>query len=87
MRSKGNLRPLSIFEVRTQVRSKVSRLTEKTMLGMLSPQGVYQLFLITCSIHLVHVHENNYQLYYSTNIFLVDLNGCVKAEIFNPSHW
>ena len=55
------------------------------MLGMLSPQGVYQLFLITCSIHLVHVHENNYQLYYSTNIFLVDLNGCVKAEIFNPA--
>ena len=38
MRNRGYTRPLSIFQIRSDVRAKYSRLSKKTMLDMLSPE-------------------------------------------------
>ena len=38
LRSKGNSRPLSIFEVRSLARQKYSHLSAKRMIGMLTPK-------------------------------------------------
>ncbi len=39
LRIKGNTRPLHVFQVRAQVRAKVSKTKAKTLLAMLTPKG------------------------------------------------
>ena len=42
LRSKGNNRPLSIFEVRSKARKRYAKLSEKTMVAMLTPKSKEQ---------------------------------------------
>lgn len=39
MRNRGYTRPISVFLIRSQVRAKYARLSESTMLAMLTPKG------------------------------------------------
>ncbi len=41
MRATGYTRPLSVLSIRSTVRAKYGRLSEKTMLAMLTPKGKY----------------------------------------------
>ena len=58
LRSKGNSRPLSTFEVRSLVRRKYSHLSAKRMIGMLTPkcelvdQICVLLIEVCCKLHL-----------------------------------
>ena len=58
LRSKGNSRPLSIFEVRSLARRKYSHLSAKRMIGMLTPkcESVGQICVllieVCCKLHL-----------------------------------
>ena len=45
-RTKGNTRPLSVFQIRSDVHSKYSRMGEKRMLKMITPQ-CKSLYFIT----------------------------------------
>ena len=48
LRSKGNTRPLSIFEIRSRARNYCSRLSLKKMLGMLTPERKLIPALLLC---------------------------------------
>ena len=70
LRSKGNTRPLSIFELRSNARNKYNRKSIKVMLGMLTPKG----YTIQCMY-----------MYECTLCIIVKEDGTIQAEICNPS--
>ena len=40
LRAKGDTRPLSVFEIQTEVRRKYSRLSASTLVKLITPTGV-----------------------------------------------
>ena len=39
MRSKGYTRPLSVLQIRADIRNKYNRIKQETLLNMLTPEG------------------------------------------------
>ena len=50
LRAKGYTRPISIFAVRSQIRSKYARMSHKAMASMLTPSKYYQ-----CNFYDVYI--------------------------------
>ncbi len=53
MRNRGYTRPISVFLIRSQVRAKYARLSESTMLAMLTPIGNNKMHNYTIVLNLL----------------------------------
>lgn len=52
LRTKGNTRPISVLQIRSNVRAKYSRMNLKKLIGMLTPKGI--TIMITGHIRTWH---------------------------------
>ena len=50
MRNKGYTRPISVFQIRSEVRAKYARLSESTMLAMLTPKLECKDIIVMCHV-------------------------------------
>lgn len=69
MRYKGYTRPLSIFKIRADVRSRYSRMSEHAMMDMLTPICMYYnvFIIVVIGVHVLCKKEP-WSRYYSEAI-------------------
>ena len=84
LRSKGNTRPLSVLQIRSDVCAKYAHSSSRKLHGMLSPKGklqlcshlyvdvvdtdVYSLLLLCCSLCRWHYSSRNTKSCYETRV-------------------
>jgi len=70
LRTKGNTRPLSIFQIRADARAKFARTGITKMINMITLKGMHKYEYSTCILYL-HAYT--------------DVGGCVTAVEPNPA--
>lgn len=78
MRSKGYTRPLSVLQIRTNVRSKYNKICQKTLLAMLTPK---RKLLSKCLHHCYFISIPAFAFQYSLEL----PDGTVVAKRTNPA--
>lgn len=85
MRSRGYTRPLSVLQIKANVRTKYSRLSKQTMLNMLTPQSKY-IYLLKLCLYPINLKMHSCIITYMCNVmYIASTGGLIKAVTENPA--